>query len=488
MQEKTPESTSSDYDAMVPYWVKTAAIMGGTAAMRESGKTFLPQFPHESNKDYELRLGNAKFTNIFADIVDTLAAKPFEQEITVSDEGDLKDLLEDIDGQGSHIHVFAGKVFHAGVVDALTWVMVDYPSNIKENATRAEVKASGIRPYWVHLNGSDVLAVYSEAIAGKEVITHVRIKEDQKVRDGYGEAITERVRVIERTVDRDQLGNATGAGAPLWSLMEKQKDKDGKKRWIEVDAGAYSIGYIPLFPFTTGKRVGSSWVVKPAMERAADLQIEHFQQESELKYMRQRTAFAMLAGNGVMPPKGDDGKPTPLPVGPFAVLYAPPDGSGSHGDWQVLEPAGTSLTFCSDEVDKTEAQLRELGRQPLTSQSGNITTITAAFAGDKANSAIEAWALNCKDFLENCLKATADWQKSNAQPVVQLNTDFSLDMKEDTGAEDLAKARDRGDISQETWFEEAKRRGYIGPNRTFKDEIERLTDELPGDDDDIVDG
>ena len=114
---------------------------------------------------------SAKFTNIFGDIVDTLAAKPFEQEITVSNAGAIDDLLEDIDGQGNHIHVFGANVFHAGVSDAITWVMVDYPSNTPKNATQAEIRTIGARPYWLHIKASDVLAVYSETVAGREQIT-----------------------------------------------------------------------------------------------------------------------------------------------------------------------------------------------------------------------------------------------------------------------------------------------------------------------------
>lgn len=481
MTEKTPESTSSDYDAMASYWQMVDTIMAGTDAMRAAGQRYLPKFPNESQDDYDLRLKNAKFTNIFGDIVETLSSKPFEQELTVEKAGSVEPLLEDIDGQGNHLHVFASSTFLSGVTDAITWVFVDYTRGVPAGATQAQERDMGARPYWIHIPACRVLAVYSEAIKGNDTLTHVRIREDVKERDGFGEVVKCRVRVIEREVARDGNGTAISAGPALWKLYEKKKGTDGKEQWVEIDSGAYSIGYIPMFPFITGRRLGSSWVIRPTLQSAAFLQIEHYQQESELKYMRQKTAFAMLAGNGVNPDVGEDGIPKPIPAGPFGVLYAPMDGAGNHGEWTTIEPEGTSTDFCSKEIDKTEAQLRELGRQPLTAQSGNITTITAAFAGDKAHTVIEAWVLNFKDCLENCLKATAEWMRNEIEPEVSINTDFSLSLKENTGMDSLDKARERNDISRQTWFDEAKRRGFIGPNRTFEDEDKRIIAEMPAD-------
>ena len=93
MTEKGPDTPSSDYEAMRPYWAMVTAIMGGTATMRAAGETYLPRFEHESKKCYDTRLAAAKFTNIFGDIVDTLASKPFEQEIGVEKADAVKELL-----------------------------------------------------------------------------------------------------------------------------------------------------------------------------------------------------------------------------------------------------------------------------------------------------------------------------------------------------------------------------------------------------------
>jgi hypothetical protein len=480
--EKTPESTSSDYDAMCAYWDMVSAILGGTPTMRLSGQAYLPKFTNESQKDYDIRLKNAKFTNLFGDILGTLASKPFEQEVTVDKADAVHDLIEDIDGQGNHLQVFAGRAFYDGVANALDWCLVDYTKGIPQGATVAKEKEMGARPYWVHVPAKSLLAIYSENVAGKETIVHARIREDVKERDGYGETVKKRVRVLNRDVVVDAEGNVTGALAATWELFEKQVSVgDVAERWVSISTGAYSIGIIPLVPFVTGRRYGSSWVVKPPLADAAFLQIEHYQQESGLKHKNDLNNFSMLAGQGVSPPLDEQGKPIQVPAGPQTVLYAPPDGNGNSGEWQWLSVEVEGLKFSLDYIKSIEGQLRELGRQPLTAQSGNITTITAAFAGDKAHTVIEAWALNFKDFLENCLKITAMWRKTTIEPVVQINTDFSLSLKEDTGVESLDAAQERNAISWETWFMEMKRRGIIGPNVDKDEERKRILDEIPGD-------
>lgn len=480
MTEKTPDSTSSDYEAMVPYWTMTSAILGGTPAMRAAGQRYLPKFPNESQTDYDIRLKNARFTNIFGDILETLSSKPFEQELTVEKADAVKDLIEDIDGQGNHLHVFAAQAFHDGIAYAIHWVLVDYTKDVPAGATVAIEKELGARPYWVHIPAQSLLAVYSENTAGKETIVHARIREDAKERDGYGETIRSRVRVLNREVERNEQGDAISAGPATWELFEKRKDDKGSEKWVSIGSGEYSIGVIPLVPFITGRRVGASWVIAPPLADAAYLQIEHYQQESGLKHKNELNNFTMLAGQGVSPPLDEDGKPAAVPAGPHTVLYAPPNGDGkNNGKWEWLAVETAGLEFSLKYVQAIEAQIRELGRQPLTAQSGNITTITAAFAGDKAHTVIEAWALNFKDALENCLKLTAMWRKVTVEPEVQVNTDFSLSLKEDTGTSSLDAAQERGALSWDTWFEEMKRRGIIGPNVDKEAERQRIRTEHP---------
>src|SRR4030095_6548482 len=104
-----------------------------------------------------------------------------------------------------------------------------------------------------------------------------------------------------------------------------------------------------------------------------------------------------------------------------------------------------------------ERQLRELGRQPLTADSGNLTVVTTAFAASKGNSAVQAWVINLKDALEQALQLPARWQAESVEPEVSVHTDFAIDMESDQAGTVLLEMRRHKDISRAALIEEAKR-------------------------------
>ncbi|MFD1749811.1 DUF4055 domain-containing protein [Salipiger marinus] len=441
-----------------------STILGGAKAMRDAAQTYLPKFPQERDKDYQYRRSNAKFTNIYRDIVENLAQRPFSKEVSIADGAPkpIKDFVEDVDGQGNHLHVFAGELFFGGINNAVEWLLIDYSKDVPANATRADEARIGARPYWVHIPAPAMLAVYSDMVDGKEQFVHARIHEPALERDGFGEKTYNRVRVL----NRDPLDGG-GYAPATYQVFEEQKGKDGALQWVSIDGPKpISIGIIPLVPFITGRRIGRSWRFHPPMQDAAFLQVEHFQQESALKHAKALTAFPMLAGNGVTPPMGDNGKPAPVAVGPASVLWAPanPNG-GSAGSWAFVEPSATSLRFLADDIKETGQALRELGRQPLTAQSGNLTVVTTAFAAQKGNAAIQAWALNLKDALEQAFVITGRWLKIDADVEVMISTDFDLGMGDDeTFVHVLAMGTGEAPIiSREATISEAKRRNILSP-------------------------
>ena len=174
------EERSADNKAMIPYWDKTDAIVAGHKSMRDGEDLYLPKFPDEEKTDYNVRLGLTKFTNIYRDVIEGLASKPFETEISLGDEvpDEIKDFTENVDGAGNNLTIFASETFFNGLNSAIEWIFVDYPktdgSKIK---TMADQKAAKIKPYWSHVLGRNVLEVRSKIKNGEEAITYIRIFE-----------------------------------------------------------------------------------------------------------------------------------------------------------------------------------------------------------------------------------------------------------------------------------------------------------------------
>lgn len=473
------EKRSTDSAYMFRYHVKVEAVLDGLEGMKEHAEEFMPRFRDEDADDYKYRQTCAAMTNVYSDIVEGLSAKPFEETVKlVNDETDetvdsaedssipdeIEKFIFDVDGGGNSLTVFAAQTFFNGINNAVDWIMVDHDRMDLTVRTIADMRARGLRPYWTHVLARNILDVQSEIIGSKEVLTFVKIMEPGEV---------DHIRVFER------MGN----GEVQWRLYRKETNKNTNRlEYVLIASDFVTIGVIPMVPFVTGRREGRRWRYDPPMKAALELQVQLFQRESGLEYATRLTAYPMLAANGIAPPIGQDGKPQyKVGVGPNRVLWsAPRSDGGQAGRWEFIEPGSESLKFLEQRIINTIQQLRELGRQPLTASSSNITVITAAVAAGKAKSAVKAWAYSLKDALENALLLTAKWMGLEYDPTVHVFAEFD-DWMEGEDLDALDKARERGDISHETYCEELQRRGVLSSNFTINRERQRLLADQPGD-------
>lgn len=474
---------SPDMKKMLDYYQLVDALNDGIDAMRKGRTMFLPKFPDENNDDYIFRLSQTKMTNVFSDIIESLAAKCFEEEIKLDGDPDthdpfLADFVKDVDGSGQSMNMFSMDVMEAGIRSAIDWIFIDYP--VVDTSQRMSVqqkKDARIRPFWSRIIAVNVLEAKSVMFGGTEQLTYFRYKEP---------GTPDRVRVLAlNTVSNDDGSTRTNV---IFTLYKKTDTYDDKKKtfYVVEESGFMDIDEIPIVPFVTGRRVGRTFELKPPMKAAADAQKDLYHQESALKYAKVLAAYPMLSGNGVKPARDEAGNIIPLGIGPQRVLYAPPNADGSVGSWKYVEPNANTLQFLAKDIETSIQNLRELGRMPLTAQTQNLTTVTTAFAAGKSKSAVSAWAGRLKGTLEHALRITAKWE-SIIDPVIKVFVFTEFD--EFMGSEDIAElntARSNGDISQETYWFECKRRGFLSDSFDPKKEKELLLTESPSPDDDPV--
>jgi hypothetical protein len=468
----TLDVPGADNAAMSKYWGLVRDIVEGTDAMRAGHNTYLPKFPNEDDADYDFRWKNAKFTNVYRDIIENLASKPFEQEVTLITKQDatlpeaVEKFIEDVDGAGNHITTFAIDTFFNGINNAIDWVLIDYPNADQSGGVRSveDEKRIGVRPYWTHILASDVLMVRSKVIAGKERLVYVRLREVSP--DG-----TKYIRIMR--------ADETLA---CWELYREVTNPVGDTvyKFEFFGTGPITINEIPMTPFVTGRRIGRSWRFNPVMKDAADLQVELFQQESALKNLETLSGFPMLSGNGVNPQKDKQGKPLTLKTGPQTILYGGMSPDGQAGSWEWIVPPAELLKFLLEHIRATIDDLRELGRNPLTAQSGNLTVVTTEVAAQKGNSAVQMWAFTLKNTLENAMVITNKWLNIDAteyDPEVSVYTDFTVGGQSDDVA-NLINMRKNRDISLKTFWHEMVRRGVLSGEFKPDQEEEQLLNDI----------
>lgn len=461
------EAKSADYNAMIDHWGMAHDFTEGENAVIKSGEKYLPKFPKEETPDYKYRLGLAKFTNVYGDILDSLVAKPFEQEIQLmkpeTPPQQLADFIEDVDGSGSNMSVFAAETFYNGINYAMDFILVDYVArNDGAIRTVAEEKALGLRPYWIHVLAANVYEIKSRVVNGKEQISYVRIFEPST---GGTPAQF-----------REMYNDGAGARYEIWKWSDEASDYV----LLDGDAGPITIGFIPLCPIITGTRKGKAWQAKPALKGAIDLQKKLYQAESNLEHIKTMTAFPMLSANGVSRPIDKAGNAVPVSVGPSTVLFAPSSADGNPTSFNYIEPAGSSLTFLKEDIKETKQDLRELGKQPLTISTGTMTVINSASAAAKAKSAVKKWGIALTDCLTLALYYTTLWQGAAIDDVsvkVYDQYDDLIDNGNDVSS--LLSLSGQGKLSLETTWKELQRRRILSADFSPDDEKERLLNEVP---------
>jgi len=458
-----PSTPSLAHERLSAHWQMIRAILAGAKAVKAAGEKYLPKFPAESDPEYNRRKDSAPWRPEFEDCIRSISSKPFAEETKLAGEpsDEMKAIAEDIDGRGNNLHVFARDMFEGGVSLGAHGILVDFPT-MNPNATRAEEKAAGARPYWVSVDADEIIALRTERRGAREVVTHLRLRETAIVVDGFEEKAVEKIRVIE---------------PGMWQLWKQVKNAAGETTWEIEDTGILTLDEVPFVFYATAERVGAQYVRPPLLDLAT-MQIELYQALSTKEQAYTMLGAPMLSANGMAAP--DDG--SSVETGPRRILYAPST-EDIAASWSILSAPAGSLKELRDDCAATAEDMRRLGMQPLLPKTGNVTATASGIEAAKAHSAVGTWANGLKDALEQAFMFTAKWMKSTEAVEVSVHTDFSVGMWGVEEIKELREARAAGDLSQRTYWDELSRRGVLGPQFDPDTELAAILGEIPADDD-----
>jgi hypothetical protein len=462
----TVATPSAAYNSMISAWTMIGDILAGAGVIRDKTTAYLPKYEDELKTEYERRNKVAPWRPEFADTLRSLSSKPFGKTVTLDGNPSqrMKDINEDVDARGSSLTAFSRSVFKQAIADGFHAILVDFPT-MSPGLTIADEKAAGVRPYWVHVDARDIIALYTDIIGGVEVVTHVRIKECAIVKDGFGEKEVKRVRVLEL----DALGN------PIWQLWEEQK-KAGEitPTYVMIGNGPISLKQIPLVLYFTGDRIGEH-AVKPPLLDLAYMQIELYQALSRQDEILTFAGSPMLSANGFVLPEGSS-----VAVGPKRVLVAPPGMDGGATSWSFVQPDSGNIEAVQGHVQAIIDDMRRLGMQPLTPKSGTPTATGQSIEAAKAHSAVQAWAMDLQDALEQAFVFTAQWLKEPETIEVTVDVDFSIEPYAPAPLQTLQAARTAKDITLKTYWQGLQRFDVLPADFDPDEEETNLAEELAG--------
>lgn len=442
---------------MRPKWQIIDDLWAGTHAMRAGN--YLVRFEQESGESFKQRKDTATLLPAFRQAVLQMTGRVFSEPIRLLDDVPpvIAKQMEDVDGQGNNLQVFARRWFMALLRYGVAHVVVDHPPRPQDvRNTRSDYQAAGLRPYGQIVVPPAIHGWRSEKIGSTEVVTQIRIREVVTEPDGeFGVSYIEQVRVI------DTQG---------WRIYRKVT-KGNKSAWELIDQGANQVGErpfgkVPIVPIYAD-RLGLMMAEPPLMD-VADLNVKHFNHQSDqdkaVRFARIRTG-AIIGVDEMPEVKVSADSMLRLPVG---------------GDIKFAQGSAESVTVGMDDLDAIVQQMRQSGASLLRKEfSATRTATQAKEEAAQEMSPLEAMALSLQDGINLMLQYFAEWQGLPDGGHCEVRGNFAEETPAEIALPHVQSMVQSGSLSKETAFGISQARGVVPDDITWEDELERIANDGP---------
>lgn len=453
---KGPDNQSAAYRAMLPAWAKLDTVLEGTDAMRAAAGTYLPQHERESDTRYQERLQRNTLLNMLQMTLDSWTGKPFGKSIVVSDDtpDSIKAIHDNVDLQGNNIDVFSRHWFNSGLAKGFSHVMVDFPRPAdvgNRKRTLRDDREELLRPFLVHIPPENLFFAYKVNEQGVERLAHVRIMETVTEMKGFEEITVRQIRQIEPGM--------------VTIYREQQVRNTRELQWVAVDEYPFDLNYIPITTFYAEKQ--GFMLSKPPLLDLADLNVSHWQSNSDQLAILTVARFPILAASGAM-------SDTDVNIGPNKWLCTP----DPSGRFYYVEHSGAAINSGREHLLDLEEKMAGYGATFLQKRPGGASATARALDSVESTSPLQDMAVRFKDSLKSAMQMAADWLGEDTGGEYQITTDFGLSDEGGAKLQALQLARASNDISREVYLTELKRFGVLSESFVIATNQTQLTSEI----------
>lgn len=444
------QDQSAEVAVMAQEWPIVAALLGGTAAMRAAGTTFLPKWPNEEQSSYDTRVGTATLFPALGRTISVMAGKPFSKQLTLQEDvpANISEWCQDADQQGNSLHSFSADLMAECLGFGLCGVLVDYPQVGPDVRTLQDERQLGARPYLVFIRHDQLLGWKTQRVGGVTKLTQLRIAETAEVEDGpFGTKLVKRVRVLEP------------GRFEVWQQAEKDE-------YVSIESGTTTLSEIPFVPFY-GKKKGFMWGVSPLLDLAY-LNVKHWQSQSDQDTILHVARVPILAMIGA----DDD---STLTVGASSAVKLP-----SGGDMKFVEHSGAAIEAGAKSLEALESQMITTGAELLVIKPGEQKSATQSNNEAEANkSDLQRITESFEDSLDQVLQLMAKWTGQPEGGHVTLFKDFGAATLTDASAQLILSMQQAGLITKPTAIREQQRRGMLAADIDPEEELALVAEEGP---------
>lgn len=423
-------------------WALPRTLMGGTAAMRAAGTNYLPREAAESEPSYSARVNRSVLFNAFGKTIQDMSGRVFAKDIVIDDDvpKQIATWSENIDLTGTHLNVFAAKVFADAMVTGAAHILADTPADPGEN------RATQARPYLIHIPQEAVIGWGTAQTPDGVKLVSFRFMEVHEEASGFEVRRIPQIKVL--------LPKAF----QIW-----RKDVKGEK-WVLHQDGLRGIDEIPLATVYLNR--AAFMVGKPPLQDLADLNVAHWQSDSDQRSILHVARVPILFGAGFP----EDSK---LVIGSASLTRS----TDPSAKLSYVEHSGAAISSGRDDIKDLEFRMQAMGLQLLVAQPKQ--TATGEVRDDvKENSRLAQWATALQDCIENAFGFMALLGGLGSEGgSVEVNKDYGITARGSVDIQAIIAAHAAGLMSRETALKEFLRRGFISADLDVEGEIERVAEE-----------
>lgn len=426
-------------------------LLGGTATMRKAAQAYLFQMEMEEPDSYRKRLERSTLYPALSETLSQMTGRVFFNPIDVADVTEtVQALFDDVDLVGNNLDVFASRWFYSALAYGCSFALIDF-TRVEAVKSRAEEKALNARPYWVHIKPHQVLGMKTARVNGKQAITQFRYVVNEQVEDGeFGVKTVKYVYVYE-------IGK-----------VRKFSEAEGEFRFeseLQLTAQNRPLDFVPVVPFIT-KRNELTNAIEPPLMELAYLNVKHWQSQSDQDNITNIARVPLLAIYS-----NDEVKQ--LAIGGSAVHL--PTGSSM----QFVEHSGQAIASGVESLKDLEEQMKTAGAKLLTKTALAMTDSQARDEAGKEISQLRLLANRFEDAIDLALEYTGHWLGIAKEQVgnVQISGNIENDLDPSASMASVIQLRNAGVISNQSTFDEAKRRGLLADGLEWEAEQSRLQSE-----------
>jgi hypothetical protein len=461
-----PDIPSPAYKRMEPRWSKCRALMAGTEAIRADAARYLVQLPNETNDAFQYRAQLVALFNAFKRTVKACVGLITQEEPKLGDDmpQPLVDMWENADRGGTHGAVLTKQLVTDGMIDGSAGIFTDYPRVANPGKVSADdEQRGGLRPYFVRYRAQDVLKTIYQSVDGVRTLVLLVLRETSDERVGqFGIQTVERYRAY--TNERGVIG------CEVW----KKNYNESAPRIETQKFTLANVTKIPWSPLVAGDVVDAN-ETRPPLDDLADLNVEHFQIKTNIRYLEDRALVPTMVRIGAQP--DEDGAYPPIAIGPQSAIEAPVVEGLSTAPIYWLSPDVAVLDPSNKSLEKVEQQMGAAGLAFLAPDTRAAETAEAKRIDEKAqNASLRSVARDVQDCLESAFGFAGQYIKQPAGSVT-VNADFEETVMDPAMVAELRNLATAGKLSIETLLDRLEKGHVLDEGFDIEAEVKRILTE-----------